>query len=186
MLENSLLQSCRQIYNEANIVRYYYNTFSFHIGYPERLKIFCRHVPTRYRNAIRRVHLSIDIRKGARPSEARKWADMFRTLSQHLQGIQGLYLTINLVPIFLDYELFLYQSPSESQIVSRILQEAKMNLKVATVTIDEDPRCTWDNPVLTESDLIWTMAQKKEVSQYLRKALLRQGNLDTGVAEEKG
>ena len=60
-----------------------------------------------------------------------------------------------------------------------------MNLKVATVTIDEDPPRDWDHPDLRESDLTWTIAQKKEMSLYLRKALLCHGNLDTGVVEEE-
>ena len=184
-LESSLLKTCRQIYNEANIVRYSSNTFSFHADFPECLKLFYRQVPARYRNAIRRLHLSINIRHGARLPEARRWADIFRSLSHHWKGIQRLYLTINLVPFCLDFELFAYQPPSESQIVSCMLQEAKMDLKVATVTIDEDPPCTWDHPYLTESHLIWTMAQKKEMSLYLRKALLCHGNIETGLAEEE-
>ena len=60
-----------------------------------------------------------------------------------------------------------------------------MDLRVATVTIDEDPPCDWDNPYLTEFDLTWTMAQKKEVSQYLRKALLCHGNIVTDLEEEE-
>ena len=183
-LERSLLQSCRQIYNEANIVRYYSNTFSFQADVPACLKLFCRQVPARYRNAIRRLHLNIDIRDGAHLYESQQCAEMFRTLSHHLKGIQKFYLTINLVQSFHGYDMFLYQPPSESQIVRSMLQETKMNLKVATVTIGEDTSDAWGNPGMRD-DHLWTMAQKKEWSQYLRGALLSRGNLDTGVAEEE-
>ena len=56
-----------------------------------------------------------------------------------------------------------------------------MSLEVATVTIDEDS--TQEEPYMI--DFIWTMAQKKETSQYLRRALLCHGNADTGVAKEE-
>ena len=177
MLEKSLLQSCRQIYNEANIVRYYSNTFSFLILYPHCLKLFYQQTPARYRNAIRRLHLDIDICHGARDSESREWADVFRILAHQSKGIQRLYLSINLTPCFLDYQLFLYQPPSESQIITCMLQLAKMNLKIATVTIGEYHDL--------EANYLWTMAQKKELSQYLRKALLCHGDIDTSLAEEE-
>lgn len=176
MLDFSLLQCCRQIYNEANIVRYYSNIFCFRLGYFECLEAFYRRVPARYRNAIRRLQLSIDICHAASPSEAKEWADAFRILSHQFKGIQRLYLSIYLYPSPDDHYLFLYQPPSECHILNCILQEAKMNLKVATVTVDEDTWNGWDFPVLKDFDCIWKMAQKKEWSQYLRKALLCGGN----------
>ncbi|KAM0798064.1 hypothetical protein BDR22DRAFT_974751 [Usnea florida] len=185
-LESSLLQSCRQIYNEANIVRYYSNTFSFQSDFFQCLKLFYRQVPARYRNAIRRLHLTIELRHGARP-EAREWADLFqwadlfRTLSHRSRGLRRLYLAINFCEHSLGYDLSLYQPPSQSHIVSCMLQEAKMRLEIATVTIDEDFR--QEKPYM--NDFIWTMAQKQETSQYLRRALLCHGNADTGVAEEE-
>ena len=180
-LDSSILQSCRQIYNEANIVRYYSNTFSFQSDFFQCLKLFYRQVPARYRNAIRRVHLTIELRHFALPSEAWEWADLFRTLSHRSRGVQRLYLAINFSLHSLNYDLLLYQPPSQSHMVSCMLQEVKMSLKVATVTIDEDS--TQEEPYMI--DFMWTMAQKKETSQYLRRALLCHGNADTGVAKEE-
>lgn len=80
--------------------------------------------------------------------------------------------------------MFLYQPPSESQIVSCMLQETKKSIKVATVTIGEDTLDAWGDPDLRD-DYLWTMAQRKESSQYLRRALLSHGNLDTELAKEE-
>ena len=60
-----------------------------------------------------------------------------------------------------------------------------MNLKVATVTIDEDMFFAWADPDLNMYEFLWTMAQKQEWAQYLRKALLCHGDLDTSVAGEE-
>ena len=185
MLESSLLRCCRQIYNEANIVRYYSNTFVFRVGGPQCLKLFYQQVSAKYRNAIRRLHLNIFILYGAKSPDPNEWSDAFRIVSNHMNGLQSLYIAIDLCPYVYSYPWLRYEPPNDSCILKCILQEAKSNLKVARIIVVDDPFNAWRYFLPKHWTFPWTTEQKREWSQYLRKTLLCDGYLDTSEVEEE-
>ena len=181
-LDSSLLHSCRQIFNEANLVRYYSNTFSFRSDRLQHLNRFCQKTPSRYKSVIRSAHVYFELHSAKHDGDCRYYVEsqgrneLLRRISNHMRCLQRLYISIELRPppdLISDFE---FQVPAESHLLKSISQYARLDLATVTVTVCDDR--FYSGAIRSEiqkmSQYRWTLAQKQEWSLSLRNQLLSQ------------
>ncbi len=178
-LDSSLLHSCRQIYNEANLIRYSSNTFSFRSDRFSHLNKFCQQTPSRYKSVIRSAHLYFDIQEAGYDIDVnfnlQGRNELLRRISNHMRGLQRLYINIEFWPWPNRISEFEFQVPTESHFLKSISQYAKLDLATVTVTVCDYKY--YENEGFGINNMCpyrWTLAQKQEWSQCLRNQLLSQ------------
>ena len=185
-LDLRFLRTCRQIYDEAKSFCYTENTFSF-----DYWLLFGHFVTTvKWTSYIRSVHLCYHSGTNAHVPFSR---ELLQLVSEKLTGLRMFAF---------DWEQFLvchsrkYDQRAEeaSQLTKQLVCFAGPALKSVVVVIS-DGGFDSTSPVITQSSQDdarsqqlnrWTMKQKQEYSQFLRRALIQHRGKDGDVKEETG
>ena len=182
-LETSILRCCKQSLMEAEFVLFSTNTFSF--ASAESLTQFCWKLPKRYHPMLRSLCLHISVSSGGCwPKTGWEWA--FRDVNSSLKHLRRVHIDLCMYP---GLTMTNWWGPEEllshqSSLLCGILELGKLDLRSATVVlwdvaIDSTWTFQWD-PLQR-----WTLAQKQEWSQYLRRALLHYENREVDLAKVK-
>ena len=183
-METGVLSCCRQMYLESRSVLYGTNTFSFHSA--SVLSQFCLQTPRQSLDIIRSVHVDVAIcinRHYLRGTW--KWENGLERITTSLKGLKRLHVGIEL-----DYDLIEwndpYALPAQEILLRNILQAGRLNLAIATVILwDYHPTSRWYSRYAQHRERQWTLAQKQEWSQYVRRALLHYEDQASDLASVK-
>ena len=87
----NLLQTCRQIYNEARFIPYSTNTFSFET--PRNLRAFI-HLLTQRSLDVNQAIRSIRIDLVYKNYDLHTWEQAFKAVTQHMTSLERVYVNI--------------------------------------------------------------------------------------------
>ena len=168
MLDLSILGACRQMYEEANVMLWTTNTFSFEDGLS--LQKFIQGLHTTQSTKLTRMH--IDMEWDLSRSEEQWREALLPSLMSKLSALQTLHITLDqdYFPISMaDIErLFLNKPPAPHPLL------AMQTLALKNVTVVIGDRVFNHHPEMLDdrNQLRWTIAQKREVAEGLRSSLL--------------
>lgn len=155
MLDLSILGACRQMYEEANVLLYTTNTFSFEETTP--FKTFVDGLHSTQRKKLTRIHIDL----AWDPFSALEWERSLRpSLISKLDGLRTLHATLDQSSGNYSYpQLFILTPLSRMQILP---------LKHVTIVVGDHIK--GQNP--RHQKYRWTITKKKEVAEGLRSKLL--------------
>ena len=184
-LETNVLRCCRQMYQEAKLVPYYANTFSF--ASAMSLCRFCQHIPEPYKTTIRSLHVNLIVFVGG-PRRRSDWEMAFETVATSLTGLKQLHINMELCPGKEDIPHENQGPVEESYIMNHILLLSRLDLKLVTVVLsDSHFTHEWYGTRMDEREARerWTLAQKQEWSGYVRKTLLHDQDQESDLESLK-
>lgn len=171
ILDLSILRACRQIYEEANVLLWTTNTFSFEDSMPWSL--FVNGLHSTQRTKLTRMHIDF----AWNISSANEWEALLRpSLISKFKGLRTLHATFD--QYFRDSSAW---TPSVfwQNILTPLTRMQMLPLQQVTVIIDEDIRGLLCQPSR------WPMTQKREEAESLRKKLLNPNGHEVLAVEMK-
>ena len=179
-LDVALLRCCRQTYHETRLLAFSANTLSF--KNPWDFQIFCSFrifgtnppIPVDTKFVVRRLHLDIIIRDDY---DENGWNAAFRKLARNLKNLQYLYIDIEQRPSGNShFKKWQFEEPAGSSFLVGLRELRGLRLKIVTVIIADNHilHTTRENlKAEKERRYRWTMAQKQEWADHIRRVLLR-------------
>lgn len=174
-----LLQSCRQIYNEAQHIPYTSNTFSF--NEPDCMRKFLCFLGASgnsHNLRVRKLHLALSNPYMGLDS---KWHTVIRLAVKQLKHLQQINLDLQVSrSLLVVFNRWLNGTASEQEVVSQrtitsaIGELQKLPLQRVTCVIDD----TWDTKLRDSGFLYhargcWSLADKKKYASFVKDYLLR-------------
>ena len=165
-----LLRCCRQIYREARLIVFSANTLSF-TSLPGALNFWISDAKAKF--AIRRVHLDLMLHYDY---EDMSW--VFSAIAEDFKSLQHLSISIEQRP-FEDSDLkqWQFEEPVESSSLRGLRKLRDLKLRTVTITVSDPHILHSGRKDFTAEDgrqYRWTMAQKQQWAEYMRRVLLRQ------------
>lgn len=180
LLDIALLRCCRQIYLEAYRILVSTSTFSF-TNATTLLLFFLSSEPqvaAELHSAVRSLHLSMKTHAGEDESYWKRLCDI---VIKYLGALQRVYIDIEQRPIW--FALRGYEEPAKSPLLNTLVVLRDLPLSTVTVTVSDAHILDFKNDE-TNRENRWTMTQKQEWAEYVRRALLRQEELAPIAGEE--
>ena len=166
-IELRFLQTCRQMYREA--LHVVFKMFVFSFSAPEDLKLFLDTVPaTLY---IRGIRLDMFVGNGNAPKD---WLEAISQTAKSMTQLQELHLDIT--QLHTNKERLEGLESDVDEVVELLTCLSELPLKTVTVLLTDQQDSDDDGAPDGVSWLLrgrWTMAQKQEWSQKLRRLLLQ-------------
>ena len=169
MLSLSLLGACRQAYEEANLLLWTTNTFSFEDR--TTLMTFVNGLHSTQRKKITRMHIDFGFRIF---SEMECQHALSLSLISRLKGLRTLHVTI--------------RQPSRLRVYQEILPSLDrmqvLPLQDVTVVVSDIRQSWWDYSIATTppSDL-WPIIERRETAEHIRSKLLDPNGPEIQAAE---
>ena len=168
MLDLSILSACRQLHEEANVILWTTNTFSFEDGLS--LQNFIQGLHTTQSNKLTRMH--IDVEWDLSRSE-KQWREALQpSFVSKLNALQTLHITLDQDDMPIDMADFDRQFENRPPVPHPLLAMQTMALKTVTVVIGDRVFIPPPGIIDELSVLRWTIEQKREVAEGLRSSLL--------------
>ena len=182
-IENGFLSCCRQMYLESRSVLYCTNTFSFRSA--SVLSEFCLQTPRQSLDIIRSVQVDIAICINKHYLRGTwEWEKGLERITSSLKGLKRLHVDIEL-SYSRNERNDPYALPAQEVLLKNILQAGKLDLAFATVILWDDLETSaWSSRRIARKTR-WTLAQKQEWSQYVRRALLHYEDQASDLANVK-
>ena len=174
MLDLRILGACRQLYEEANVILWTTNTFSFEDG--PSLQKFIQGLHSTQSKKLNRMHVDMEYYS----TSDEQWREaLLPSLLSKLTALQTLHITFDqgdsLVSITIgNFDSWLQDQPEPPH---PLLAMQALALENVTVVIGDrvynPPSEISDDPTnLRRNDFRWTIEQKREVAENLRSSLL--------------
>lgn len=176
-LDLRFLRTCKQIYEEAKLVPYTSNTFSF--SRPRSVRAFLVGDQLRgpFINArkIRKAHFELAIRSGF---DETAWASAMDVVASEVKSLQRVYVDIDYRPSTTFLTQRGYSNPTTNPFVRGLLQLRELPLRTVTIVLsDGEARFAGalGLSAYLEQQFRWSMAQKREWVEFMRYKLLSRG-----------
>ncbi len=134
-------------------------------------------IPIEAKFVIRRLHLDLIIRDDCEEKDSiETW--FFSEIAENLKSLQHLSISIEQRPFEDCYlRLWQFEEPVESSFLRSLRSSKDSKLRTVTITVSDPHVLHSGRRNLTAEDgeqYRWTMAQKQEWAEYMRRVLLRQ------------
>ncbi len=173
-----LLRCCRQIYQEARLIVFSANTWSFTC--PVKALVFFDlmvkpKIPIEAKFVIRRLHLDLMVRSDSLEED---WGWFFSEIAENLKSLHHLSISIDQRPsVGWCLKQWQFEEPVESSFLRSLWNSRDLELRTVTITVSDPHILHLGRKIFTAEDgrqYRWTMAQKQEWAEYMRRVLLRQ------------
>ena len=167
MLDLRILGACRQLYEEANVILWTTNTFSFEDG--PSLQEFIQGLHTTQRNKLTRMHIDLEWDS----TSSKQWREaLLPSLVSKLNALQTLHITFDQGYAAISIGDFFRGLQNQLEAPHPLLAMQTLALENVTVVISD--RVFSQHPEISDDPnlLRWTIEQKREVAEGLRSSLL--------------